>query len=69
MVDMTKKTEAPKVEELKVEAEEKKYNVTFTQHELDVIKKALAKSKDFQAFASVAEGSEENRILVDLESI
>lgn len=69
MVDMTKKSEVPKVAEIKEEAKEQLFNLSLTREEIDVIKQALAKSKDFEAFVSVTKGALENKILVDLESI
>jgi hypothetical protein len=68
VVDMTK---IPKKEEVKVEQEDKEplFNVQLTRDEIETIKVALGKSKDFEAFVSVVRGAKENKILCDLESI
>jgi len=67
-VDMTKKQEQPKIEEPE-EPKEQLFNLSLTREEIEVIKNALAKSKDFETFVSVAKGAKENKILCDLETI
>jgi len=73
MVDMTKvrNAEDPKVqvEDVPEEPKEPLFNISLTRDELETIKQALAKSRDFEAFVSVAKGAKENQILIDLETL
>lgn len=70
VVDMTKKqAEQPKVEEAMEESKEQLFNVSLTREEIETIKNALANSENFKVFLKSIEGSKENKILSDLESI
>lgn len=71
-LDMTK-AQLPQTEQEQpaqvVQEKNKTYNLTLTQEELDVIKKALLKSKSVETFVHYIEGQKEYELLVDLEKI
>lgn len=62
------KADIPQVEEVPAEPVETAYNLTLSREEIDIIKNALAESKNFKAFVNARRGEVENKLLVELEN-